>query len=85
MALFFDNIDQLNQFTFSLEVNHGEIVCTNCNQSDQFVPHGFVYKNLNQGKIITVGKRLFCANRRQRTGCGRTLRQPLLLDQRRAT
>lgn len=74
MTLFFENIDQLNQFTLSLELNQGQVVCANCNQSDQFVSHGFVYKNLNQGEIIVTGKRLFCTNRCQRSGCGSTLR-----------
>jgi hypothetical protein len=63
MALFFENIDQINQFTLSLELNQGLVVCASCNQSDQFASHGFVYKNLNQGKTMATGKRLFCAVR----------------------
>lgn len=74
MTYFFETIEQVNQFTSSLALNRRQIVCANCNQSDQFVSHGFVYKKHFQGKTITVGKRLFCANRRQRTGCGSTLR-----------
>lgn len=74
MPLFFKTIDQINQFTLSLELNQGQVICANCKQCDQFVSHGFVYKNLNHGKTMLVGKRLFCANRRQRSGCGRTLR-----------
>jgi hypothetical protein len=74
MILFFEDIDQMNQFTSSLEMNQGVVMCANCNQDDQFVSHGFVYKNLNQGKTIVTGKRLFCANRRQHAGCGCTLR-----------
>ena len=64
----------MNQFTLSLELNLGQVVCDNCKQNDQFVSHGFVYKNLNQGKTIITGKRLFCANRWQHSGCGSTVR-----------
>jgi hypothetical protein len=64
----------MNQFTSSLELNQGQVVCANCNQSDQFVSHGFVYKDLNQGKTLVTGKRLFCSGRGQHSGCGCTLR-----------
>lgn len=72
--LFFKNLDVLNQFILSLELNQGSVSCTKCHQHDQFVSHGFVYKQLNHGQSQIVGKRLFCANRRQKSGCGSTLR-----------
>ena len=72
--LFFKDLDVLNQFTLSLELNQGSVSCAKCHQQDQFVSHGFVYKQLNHGQSQVVGKRLFCANRRQKSGCGSTLR-----------
>lgn len=35
--------------------------------------HGYVYKKRLRGDPIAVGKRLLCANRRGRGGCGSTL------------
>ena len=64
----------MNQFTLSVELNQGGVRCAKCKQQDQFISHGFVYKQLNHGQSQIVGKRLFCANRRQKTGCGSTLR-----------
>ena len=72
--LFFKNLDALNQFTLSVELNQGDVRCAKCEQRDQFVSHGFVYKQLNHGQSQIVGKRLFCANRRRKSGCGGTLR-----------
>jgi hypothetical protein len=74
MKLYFENVEQLDQFTKSLPLNREQVKCVNCGDRHQFVSHAFVHKKLNKGETITVGKRLFCSNRRQYTGCGATLR-----------
>ncbi len=72
MKKFFANIESLHQFTLTLDSTPKPLICSQCDKADQFVSHGFVYKNLNQGKRQTIGKRLFCSNRSGRSGCGRT-------------
>lgn len=72
MKKFFANIKSLDRFTLSLDSAPKPLICSQCHQADQFVSHGFVYKNLNQNKRQTIGKRLFCSNRSGRSGCGRT-------------
>ncbi|MBL1274945.1 MAG: hypothetical protein COB30_002545 [Ectothiorhodospiraceae bacterium] len=77
MKLFFDNIDSLDQFTHQLDRYNGSLSCQHCSKQNQFVPHGFVYKNQHikyADKKEPVGKRLLCSNRYGRSGCGRTLR-----------
>lgn len=74
---FFECIDTLHQLTLSLDAHPERFRCRQCHQSDQFVSHGFVYKKQQHGEKRTVGKRLFCANRHARSGCGATLRLSL--------
>ncbi|MBL4795341.1 MAG: hypothetical protein JKY24_07550 [Pseudomonadales bacterium] len=77
MNLFFDNIDSLNQFTHQLDNHNDAFSCQHCRKQDQFVPHGFVYKNQHIAPAADkepAGKRLLCSNRYGRSGCGRTLR-----------
>jgi len=52
--------------------------CAHCWQTRQLVSHGFVRKKRVGGAPEAVGKRVFCSNRNQRTGCGRTVQ--LYLD-----
>ncbi len=77
MHYFFDNLDSLHQLTLNLDAHPDRFRCLRCRQSDQFVSHGFVYKKQHQGQRRAVGKRLFCANRYARSGCGATLRLSL--------
>jgi hypothetical protein len=44
----------------------------------QLVSHGFIRKKQTGADPHAVGKRVFCSNRHQRTGCGRTMQ--LYLD-----
>lgn len=77
MTLFFDTIDSLNQFTLALDYHSGALECQHCLKQDQFVSHGFVYKNQHieqREDKEPVGKRVLCSNRYGRSGCGRTLR-----------
>lgn len=71
---FFQDINALQQYTLSLEQHNDHLQCTHCQQTGQFVSHGFVYKAHHHGKAQITGKRLFCSNRSGRSGCGRTYR-----------
>jgi hypothetical protein len=68
MQIYYLDMETLHQKSLQLE----EEKCPHCQQTRQQVSHGFVYKKRNQGDPYPIGKRIFCSNRRQRTGCGRT-------------
>ncbi len=74
MRQYFDNIDSLDRFTLELDCHHDQLQCIYCFKSDQFVSHGFIYKQLSQTVTEEVGKRILCSNRNARSGCGRTFR-----------
>lgn len=74
MKRYFDTIDTLNSFTLSLDYHREELDPCCCGKDDQFVAHGFVYKQRSQILREVVGKRILCSNRYGRSGCGRTLR-----------
>jgi hypothetical protein len=74
MSHYFDNLDTLQQFTMELDRHTDTLACKHCQNSGQFVSHGFVFKKHYNGDKRVVGKRLFCSNRYRRKGCGRTLR-----------
>lgn len=63
--------------TRELDAQPDRFTCRRCQRGDQFVSHGFVYRKQHGGVRCAVGKRLFCANRRGRRGCGATLRLSL--------
>ena len=48
-------------------------VCPHCQALGGLKPHDIVYK-LNDEGLIPVGRRVFCSNRYQHSGCGRTFR-----------
>lgn len=72
---FFATLLDLQRVTLALD-HHRETLapCAHCLRRDAFVSHGFVYKKQSGGSPVAVGKRLFCANRHGRLGCGRTCR-----------
>jgi hypothetical protein len=71
MKIFYDTLDALHQFTFSLDQH--ALTCTSCSARGQFVSHGFCYKQQNSAATTTAGKRILCSQRSGRTGCGRTV------------
>lgn len=73
MPIFFDTIESIHQFTFSLEQHEHSLICTSCKARGQFVSHGFCYKQQMLAATKTVGKRILCSKRSGRTGCGRTI------------
>jgi hypothetical protein len=74
MRIFYSSLSAIEQQTSQLEF----AICRHCQQDRQLVSHGFVYKKLHGGKRQAVGKRVFCSDRGQRFGCGRTMQ--LYLD-----
>lgn len=59
----------MQRVTRVLDAHPDRFCCRRCGQSTQFVSHGFVYRKQYRGDRAEVGKRLFCANRRGRSGC----------------
>jgi hypothetical protein len=74
MKHYFDTIDTLDRFTLELDRYQDGLQCHHCATNNQFVSHGFVYKQRSQTHREAVGKRIFCSNRHGRSGCGRTVR-----------
>jgi len=74
MQKYFNNIESIDSFSLSLDYHKDVLQCAHCSRNDQFVSHGFVYKQRSQTLREKVGKRIFCSNRYGHTGCGRTFR-----------
>lgn len=74
MQIFYPNLSAIEQQTRQLD----DASCRHCGKTQQLVSHGFVYKKRAGAEPQAVGKRVFCSNRKRRTGCGRTMR--LYLD-----
>jgi len=72
MKRFYPDFESINAFTLSLDFHRNELECTHCSKHDQFVSHGFIYKQRSRSFAEKVGKRIFCSNRYGRMGCGRT-------------
>lgn len=74
MQIYYPNLPAIQQQTLQLD----HVQCHHCNQTDQLISHGFIYKKQHCAEPKAVGKRVFCSNRHKRTGCGRTVQ--LYLD-----
>ena len=73
MQRFFDDFVSLDRFTLSLDSLGESLQCPHCLKSNHLISHGIVYKQFAIHKREAVGKRVFCSNRHQRSGCGRTV------------
>ena len=74
MQIYFPSLQAICQQTTQLDL----VQCAHCQRSRQLVSHGFIRKKRVGAAPQAVGKRVFCSNRNQRTGCGRTMQ--LYLD-----
>jgi hypothetical protein len=74
MQIYFPSLQAICQQTTQLDLAQ----CAHCERSRQLVSHGFIRKKRVGANPEAVGKRVFCSNRNQRTGCGRTMQ--LYLD-----
>lgn len=68
MQRYFFSLSELEQFTYSLDCLSPDNQCQHCSRNDQWVSHGYVYKQTGE----KIGKRLLCAKRYNKQGCGRT-------------
>lgn len=73
MQRFFPDFESLNQFTLSLDCQADTLQCPHCSNRGQLVSHGVIYKQRSIDEKEPVGKRVFCSNRNQHAGCGRTV------------
>ena len=70
MQIYYANLDAISQTTMQLD----QVLCLHCGKVGQLVSHGFIYRKQAVATApIAVGKRILCARRYQRTGCGRTV------------
>ena len=74
ISSFFSSLDDLQSLTLNLQAHPDRFVCHNCQRSEHFISHGFSYAKARAAQRVTVGKRLFCADRFGHGGCGATLR-----------
>lgn len=68
MQIYYPSLQAIHQQTLQLESEQ----CIHCGKTHQLVSHGFIRKKCASGDPQAVGKRVFCSNRHQRTGCGQT-------------
>lgn len=68
MQIYYPSLQAIQQQTLQLKSEQ----CVHCGKAHQLVSHGFIRKKLAGGDPQAVGKRVFCSNRHQRTGCGHT-------------
>ena len=71
---FFYSLLELQRFTLQLRFLQHSVCCPFCGKALFLYSHGFVYKKSHWGKLIIIGKRIFCSNRYGHGGCGRTQR-----------
>jgi hypothetical protein len=69
MRTYYPSLPSIEQQTRQLEHEH----CAHCKQAHQLVSHGFVRRKRVGGEPEAIGKRVFCSNRNNRMGCGRTM------------
>lgn len=70
MQVYFPSFQAIEQTTQQLE----NMQCRHCQQTQQLISHGIVYKKQVGAQPQPIGKRVFCSNRNHHTGCGRTMR-----------
>jgi hypothetical protein len=70
MQIYYVNLQAIEQRTMQLDL----VRCPHCERTHQLVSHGYIYKKQGMGvELEAVGKRVFCSNRSDHTGCGRTV------------
>ena len=69
MQTFFSSIQAIEYFTHALK-KQSDNACRHCFKSDHWISQGYIYKRRCHKN--PVGKRILCANRYGKQGCGRT-------------
>lgn len=72
MQIFFSSLASLEYFTHSLQTLVPENTCRNCSKNNQWVSHGYVYKQRSIQQNMIVGKRILCSKRYGKEGCGQS-------------
>lgn len=72
MQVFFSSLAELESFTRRLQALPKEHACQHCPHNDQWVSHGYVYRQCPNHQSRIVGKRIVCCRRFGKLGCGRT-------------
>jgi len=82
MQRFFASLRDMDYFSRSLDCL-SKHPCSHCQRNDQWVSHGYVYKQSGE----KVGKRILCGKRYGKRGCGHTRQLYLqhIIPQRRYT
>lgn len=73
MQRFFSDFESLERFTLSIDCLDQRLQCPHCSKSNHLISHGVLYRQRSMHEREAVGKRVFCSNRYQHTGCGRTV------------
>ena len=74
MQQFFSSLVVIEKLTTTISHHFTGHICPFCHHSDQWISHGYLYKKSGQ----RVGKRILCAKRYGKSGCGHT--QALYVD-----
>lgn len=74
MQIYYSSVAEIEQQTTQLD----HLPCPHCQQTNQLVSHGYIYKKQVGGEPLAVGKRVFCSDRGRHLGCGHTVQ--LYLD-----
>ena len=69
MQIYYSSLKAIEQQTEQLDNE----CCTHCKQAHQLLSHGFIYQKQGCTEPQAIGKRVFCSNRNQHVGCGRTM------------
>lgn len=69
MQRFFETLEQIGLFVSQIKMKN---CCPHCSESHFLISHGFVYKKTITTLKKIIGKRIFCSNRFNKKGCGRT-------------
>ena len=70
MRKFFHSIVEIGRFIGNLRAfKHS---CPHCEATDTLCSHGFIHKLGQFSSKHLIGKRVYCSNRHQKNGCGRT-------------
>lgn len=69
MQIYYPSLGAIERQTTLLDLAR----CPHCQQTHQLVSHGYIHKKQVGAAPQAVGKRVFCSNRYQHSGCGRTI------------
>lgn len=70
MRKFFHSIGEIGRFIGNLRALKQS--CPHCNAKETLCSHGFIHKLGHFSSKNLIGKRIYCSNRHQKNGCGRT-------------